>query len=570
MPRSRKANRSADPFPIEPSPGITINGEGHDEFGNRYFRVAVNNNRRQLLIRADRLGREAQAVFSELNNAGWNGYTTTTKNAVLKLFETSPSMKSHFEVATRIGWIQTAYILPYKIIGKATAALEPSLGGLDAAMTRKYRCRGSLTQWKSKIARPSDGNTRLMFAISLAFTGPILRFFNGPQGGGFQLFGNAQSGKTTAALLAGSVWGCHRTTPRNKKGFIESWNTTLNTSESTMLAHNDSILILDETKHAGKDARERADIILKTLMRLSEQVAKERMTATGPAAGWRGYFLSTSNDTTSRIASLGHRQIEEAELSRLTDIPLPDKAHGIFDTVQQFSSGSEFADDLKRHSLRYFGTPAKRYIKRLVKDVAADKAHLKRRLERYRKRYTCDLAAETVGEGLHSGRATDKFSIVYAAGCLAIRYKILPWSRGDLRRAILRCQLDSIKVSASMRPDPSATDAQRKKLFDFIIANRTKLVDLSNNRLKLGTPLNALGYLARFRDERWVYLMPSTFHTAVGSPRNARVMLEQLVNEGLMEKPKSGWCVQRPIFEGGGGNRNCARVYAFSARLFRL
>jgi hypothetical protein len=34
-------------------------------------------------------------------------------------------------------------------------------------------------------------------------------------------------------------------------------------------------------------------------------------------------------------------------------------------------------------------------------------------------------------------RATARFATVYAAGCLAIEYKIFTWSRNDLLKAVL-------------------------------------------------------------------------------------------------------------------------------------
>jgi hypothetical protein len=41
-------------------------------------------------------------------------------------------------------------------------------------------------------------------------------------------------------------------------------------------------------------------------------------------------------------------------------------------------------------------------------------------------------------------RATARFATVYAAGCLAIKYGIFTWSRNDLLKAVLSCQLDAL------------------------------------------------------------------------------------------------------------------------------
>ena len=97
-----------------------------------------------------------------------------------------------------------------------------------------------------------------MFCASLALTGPILPLVDGPRSGGFQLFGPAESGKTAAAMVAGSIWGCHRSLERREKGFAESWHTTAGKVEITALAHNETVLLLDDTKRAGRNDKDRA------------------------------------------------------------------------------------------------------------------------------------------------------------------------------------------------------------------------------------------------------------------------------------------------------------------------
>ena len=52
-------------------------------------------------------------------------------------------------------------------------------------------------------------------------------------------------------MLSGSVWGCRRDAGNSEIGFGETWNSTDNKIEVTALAHNDSLLILDETTLAG-------------------------------------------------------------------------------------------------------------------------------------------------------------------------------------------------------------------------------------------------------------------------------------------------------------------------------
>jgi uncharacterized protein (DUF927 family) len=72
---------------------------------------------------------------------------------------------------------------------------------------------------------------------------------------------------------------------RRQLGFGESWNTTQNAVEKTGLAHNHGLLILDETKRAGRDDVERGKVVLSMAVALAEHTEKERLTNPGSARG---------------------------------------------------------------------------------------------------------------------------------------------------------------------------------------------------------------------------------------------------------------------------------------------
>ena len=186
--------------------------------------------------------------------------------------------------------------------------LEPSFRHLDQPLLAKYRVKGTLKEWQTKIGKLCPGNSRLMFCASLGLTGPILPLVSGPRSGGFQLFGPAESGKTAAAMVTGSIWGCHRSPERRESGFAENWHTTAGKVEITALAHNETVLILDETKRAGRNDKERAQAVLDISFNLAENVEKERLTNVGSVRGWRLYFLSTSNYSLDRACPPGRHR----------------------------------------------------------------------------------------------------------------------------------------------------------------------------------------------------------------------------------------------------------------------
>ena len=101
------------------------------------------------------------------------------------------------------------------------------------------------------MARLAQGNSRLVFALSVAFAGPLANVA-GEDSGGFHIRGGTSIGKSTALKVAASVWGDPVAYPR-------LWRATANGLEGLAALHNDGLLILDELsqidpKEAGEAA----------------------------------------------------------------------------------------------------------------------------------------------------------------------------------------------------------------------------------------------------------------------------------------------------------------------------
>jgi putative DNA primase/helicase len=233
---------------------IIIKGEGRDEWDNRYFKFAVagsNSNIPPFSVK--QIMENSTALFVELTNAGASAFRSSARNDLLSQLDGRKPEPAKFKVVTRLGWNSGAFVLPNEIIGQPSTTLETSFRHLDQQLLAKYRIKGTLQQWRTNIGKLCRSNSRLMFCGSLGLTGPILPLVNPPRSGGFQLFGRGESGKTAAAMVTGSIWGCHLSQERGERGFAETWHTTAGKVELTALAHNETVLILDETKRtAGK------------------------------------------------------------------------------------------------------------------------------------------------------------------------------------------------------------------------------------------------------------------------------------------------------------------------------
>jgi len=568
---ARHNNRRQAHRPERRSSNVKIVGEGRDSLNRRYFKFEVSDG--SIDIPPVPVKKIIDKSFlAELANANGNLFTNRSRTELLQQLQNHKSSRNSFVVATKLGWQSGAFVRPDQIIGTPNQKVETYFGDLDGSMLTKYRTRRTLEQWQRFIARPCSRNSRLMFALCLAFTGPILWLVPGPKSGGFQLVGPPETGKTTAGKLTGSVWGCHRGEGRRDKGFIESWNATEGKIEVTALAHNEIVLILDETKNAGTKGKDRGKTVLGVAFALAEQTEKDRLTNSAPARGWRCYFLSTSNLNLAQLARDAGMQITDAEIGRLADIPLPKGADGIFEDLKNFETGEAFSNALQSRCLKYYGTAGLKFLRRLVKQISKDGADPVRHfLQRERKRYLKSLNRRATAKHFKPlRRISDRFATTYAAGCLAIKYGILPWNRKRLLRAIRSCQLDHLEVIATATEDTNSIAGMRSRLVKYIRDNWNAFRLLKKKgRLKHGVDeINAYpGFRQKWHGKRYLYLTPGQLTTAVGT-KDLIEFKRALVKEGLLEMDSQGrFVVQRPIFRGGRGTQNLVRVHAIKAEL---
>lgn len=460
---------------------------------------------------------DGKDISGELEDAGLNCSISATR--YLRQFIASARTKARLRCVDRAGW-HTAqdghtFILPGGLpIG--TGARSVVFQSSRATTGQEFAVAGTLAEWQHKVAAYAVGNSRLALFLSAAFAGPLLDIV-GEQSGGIHLVGKAQSGKSTAAYIAGSVWG-----RGDREGQIRAWRGTANGLEGVASETSDTVLILDEMGQA--DSREVGEI---TYM-LANNSGKMRAGRTGNARTrktWRVLFLSTGEITLAAKMGEAGKRIMAGQEVRLVNIPADAGAGmGAFENLHDMESGGALADHLRDAARTCYGTASRAFLSRLVQDRAHDAEGLEKRLKAIRRQFEARFVPPKADGQVRSVAA--RFALIAGAGELATSYGVLPWKRGEAFNAAGACFAAWLaeRGSAGASEDMKAVDQVRgfiEKHGESRFTNIALITPLSEAEgvLAASRTINRVGFKRKAEtggQVRWEYLiLPEMWKTEV-------------------------------------------------------
>lgn len=319
------------------------------------------------------------------------------------------------------GWFGRQYVLPTgEVFGKGQ---EPIVYQHTGNVIADYETAGS---WKEKIAPLCVGNSRLVLAVSVMYSSPLMRLV-GIGGGGFHFIGSSSTGKTTALQVAASVVGSEK--------YIRKWRATSTALEGLAVAHNDATLILDEI--AEMDANQ----VGETVYMLANGSGKARANRVGDprqVADWMLQTLSTGEVTLAQHMEQAGKKIKAGQAVRLADIPADAGAGlGIFENIHGSMLGKTFAEHLAMRCRENFGETWRPWLEYISgKNTETITLHLRQEIEAF---HTDAVPEKADGQ---VSRVAARFALAGAAGELATVAGLTGWKSGEARRAALRCFAD--------------------------------------------------------------------------------------------------------------------------------
>lgn len=307
---------------------------------------------------------------------------------------------------------------------------------------------GTLNLWKANVAPYALHSSRILLALCCGYSGFILNLL-GIEGGGFHLWGMSSIGKTSSAYMLASLAGA-------PKDVVVLWNNTDKGLEEIAVAHNDSYLVLDESKLLDKDLLTAAKVMQNRVYTLSGGKGKTRSSMyENKVAEWQVSIFSTGECSLQQLAVSGKVERLEGENVRVIDVPA-DAGHGmgIFESLPEgIKSANELVHAIKDATHSYYGSAKPAYLKRLVEDYQNEPVKLKRTLEK-----GIAFFLEKNNVDLNSGikvRFAKRFAVAYVAGCVAIKYGVLPFTKQDILNGISKCYHDSLDKPCLPEPDVS-------------------------------------------------------------------------------------------------------------------
>lgn len=451
----------------------------------------------------------------------------------LTAFLMSARTDARVRCVDRCGWSGGVYVMPDQTYGEAKGerVILQSVGA-----PAEYKVSGSLEEWQRNVAAVAVGNSRLAFAISTAFAGPILHL-TGEESGGFHFAGGSSSGKTTVLRCAASVWG----------GPVNTWRTTDNAAESWAQRANDGLLCLDELSQVDGKA---ADALA---YMLSNQAGKGRSRRDGmakPIATWRLVFLSTGEiGLAEKMAETG-KKTRAGQAVRVIEIPADaGVGHKLFEVLHGFADGDLLARHLRAASEAHKGHAVRIFLERITPATKELAEQLKTAQQQW-------LAANTpkYADGQVT-RAAARFAIVAVAGELAAAMGILPWADGEASNAAAICfnawlqrrgGTGAAEIEAGLR--------QVRKFFEQHGAARFTPWDGEDaNR----PTINRAGFRKTEEDGTHYFVLPETFREEVCRGHDSGMLVRAFVHGGLVAPDSSDGKPQSRHRLPGMGTKRC-------------
>jgi hypothetical protein len=541
-------------------------GVGASANGDRFLKRRVGND--VALISVAKLITKPSEEYVRLQRAGLALLRRGPQNEFIGQAEIEAGKKPTFLVATQPGLYGDRFCFPDDVVSAGRSHVEFYPDERHSEVYKKFLRAGNYDGWKELIELSKD-NSRLVFSYQLACCGLLCAAF-GLDPPGALLYGPGGWGKSTAAKIPSAIWGWDPT-PSTRVGFGFSWRTKVAALENYAAGCNHTLLFLDEMSKAKKEAVE-------SIFMIAHGHATARYTELNRQT-WSVPLLTNSNKSLLAILLELEFEFDAAYVDRLPDIPPPSGCTCFFEDLHGSRDVEAYEARLRALAERNHGWAGRHYAELFTEALRTDREKLKAYIDDAREEYR-QAAVGITSSWRDLVRLHGRSATIYAAGCLARRFGILPLTRQELLAAVLTCTRDHVafidnevkrlgvpvfggggarSTNAVKIPSGALVVSKRSslsRLKRYLIDNIPDgLIDLRDPSTELPENHdhdNALGYIGLHDKKIRIWLSNTQFEKVAGGRREAQKLKRVLVNLGLLEvwgrgQGKTGPSVRRHI-----------------------
>ncbi len=463
----------------------------------------------------------AYTLSQELANSGL--FIKPSKEKAVTQYLASFQKVDKWRSAEKVGWLDSkdgalTYVLPQNTLqksGNTRVVFQPER---HSPSSHTMHSCGTLEEWKEAVVKPVAEEEYFLFCLCVAFAGPLLRFAE-IESGGFHLYQQTSRGKTTAAQVAASVWGCSADPSHSPdNSFLNTWNTTSNALAGLAAAHNDNLLVLDEI---GKGSTREFGKSIYNLMGGQDKSRLDSNSNLRKRRTWRLMVLSTGEDSVQQTIEKTETA-KGGQLVRFCDIHIEGSL------ILHAPSPGLFADNIKKHCATTYGIAGPAFIQAIVERYTAHQ--LKEKITMMSHEAHARLIPYNASNEI--SRLGKRFALVEVAGKLACECLGLPVDDKQIEASMDVVCGSWLKGASSVRDDDRWIDNIR----EFIAANPGRFVDTDDEN-----PIGRdIGYIKKTGQERQ-YLFRGPLLCEAARANDASKVAKALCDRGFLFKNNNQW-----------------------------
>lgn len=381
-------------------------------------------------------------------------------------------------VASQPGWLGDAvYVHPNGQVQKGKAVDAEVLVSFvpDAA----YGKSGTLQQWRAAMAPFVRRQPFMTFLLAYGFVAPLLAAIRPSiQNPAVEIVGRREAGKSTIAMAVGSIYGG---SPEGDIGIGRTANMTAAAFKQLQRKTSDSFMFLDETNIIDKLVEENLKLFF------VHTTGDERMSH-GNTARQRTIRCALVLTGNQKLADRAKANAELLEAARSRCISI-DVGHQVFrgeDVTTEVNL--RMLRDIRLASNKSYGTASRAFVSRIIaareKDGQAFSDGVMALMDKFR--------AEASNSPNLSDRIMSTIALTYAAGFLALKWKIWPTEKSAIKSACLNVLQEMIQQADN---DALFDSPALKRLVNAIKANADQIKTCKTSGRLRNTPGEcALGY----------------------------------------------------------------------------